>query len=383
MNMKIGIMTMQRIINYGSFLQAYGLKKTIESFGGYEVQFVDYEVGKPIDTLINKPLKSSNRIYNGLRVMFSSKYRKKRRMDIKQNDAFAKYYNKFKEEWLPMLGVTSSMNYKPELDTLVIGSDEVFNCTQSGKEVGYSLQLFGKDHNAKNLISYAASFGSTTLSKLNSCKKTDEIRDCLKRFDAISTRDNNSYKIVKELTGKDPVDNMDPVLVYSFDNEVPNKVDLKNYIVVYAYSGRISIQEAEAIQKFAHKHSKKTVSIGVMQAFTDEYVMADPFELLAYIKNADFVVTDTFHGTVFSIKYQIPFATIIRDSNKQKLTDLLYKFNLQNRAVDSVENLESVLLESIDANSIKRLITEYRCDSLKYLKCNLAYKCKTSNYIVD
>lgn len=51
--------------------------------------------------------------------------------------------------------------------------------------------------------------------------------------------------------------------------------------------------------------------------------------MLAYFINADYVITDTFYGTVFSIKYQIPFATIFRESNKEKLSDLLLSFVFQ------------------------------------------------------
>ena len=185
---------------------------------------------------------------------------------------------------------------------LVIGSDEVFNCTQSNLDVGYSPQLFGYENSAEKLITYAASFGSTTIEKLDKYGKTTEISNLLKEFDAISVRDKNSHDIIKTLTAIDPIDSIDPVLLYDFSNEVDNiDVDLSNYIVVYAYSERINKIEAEAIQAFAHSKGKKTLSIGVKQSFTDLYVNVDPFTLLAYIKNADYVITDTFHGTVFSI----------------------------------------------------------------------------------
>ena len=260
------------------------------------------------------------------------------------------------------------MNLTPQLDTLVIGSDEVFNCTQPGNEVGYSLQLFGKDNNADRLITYAASFGSTTIEKLKKYSKEREIGDSLNKFDAISTRDSNSHYIVEQLSSVDVVDNVDPVIISDYSDEVPKNVDLKDYVVVYAYSGRITEEEAKAIQSFAHKKGKKTLSIGVMQAFTDEYINVDPFTMLAYIKNADYVVTDTFHGTVFSIKYQVPFATIIRNSNKEKLTDLLQKFNLENRTVANICELEKVITRQLDKDLIIKNIEKYKIDAVEYLK---------------
>ena len=366
--MKAGIMSMQRIINYGSFLQAYGLKKTIELLG-HTVEFVDYKIEQPIvKTEVVNSNKYISKIVNGIKVVFSAKYRQKREYEIKQNIAFGEFYTKFYNEWLPLLGVTEEVNLTPQLDTLVIGSDEVFNCTQPGIEVGYSLQLFGKDNNADRLITYAASFGSTTIEKLKKYSKEREIGDLLNKFDAISTRDSNSHYIVEQLSSVDVVDNVDPVIISDYSDEVPQNVDLKDYVVVYAYSGRITEEEAKAIQSFAHKKGKKTLSIGVMQAFTDEYINVDPFTMLAYIKNADYVVTDTFHGTVFSIKYQVPFATIIRNSNKEKLTDLLQKFNLENRTVANICELEKVITRQLDKDLIIKNIEKYKIDAVEYLK---------------
>lgn len=93
--------------------------------------------------------------------------------------------------------------------------------------------------------------------------------------------------------------------------------------------------------------------------------------MLAYFKNADFVVTDTFQGTVFSIKYQIPFATIIRDSNKEILSDLLSKFNLTDRRVNDISDLESILLEELDAELLKKMLLEYSKVAVDYLKSNI------------
>ena len=71
---------------------------------------------------------------------------------------------------MPLLGITDEMNYNPTVDCLVIGSDEVFNCIQKNSNVGYSPELFGKNNHAKKLITYAASFGNTTLEKLENIK---------------------------------------------------------------------------------------------------------------------------------------------------------------------------------------------------------------------
>lgn len=339
--MKIGIMSMQRIINYGSWLQAYGLKSVLESMG-HCVEFTDYLAEPPLMTETSEAAAPASKLSRFVR-MLSPSYRDYRARQIRMNQSFSAFHHRFLDEFLPTLGVTKEQNLCPELDALVIGSDEVFNCTQPGTAVGYSLQLFGRDHRAKKLVSYAASFGSTTMEKLEQFGVREEIGTHLARFDAISVRDENSAGIVTELCGKVPVQNIDPVLLYEFPEAEDISVPLKDYIVVYAYAGRIRDDEAQAIRDFARKHNKKVLTLGFYQPFCDEYVQATPMEVLAYVKHADYVVTDTFHGTVFSIKYQKRFATIIRSSNNNKLTGLLDTFQLGSHCVSELGDLERIL----------------------------------------
>ena len=89
-------------------------------------------------------------------------------------------------------------NYHPEVDVLVIGSDEVFNCLQTNSAVGFSLDLFGKDNRAGKTITYAASFGNTTLEGLKKYKVDNTISSLLKDLSDISVRDRNSGLIVEE-----------------------------------------------------------------------------------------------------------------------------------------------------------------------------------------
>lgn len=138
------------------------------------------------------------------------------------------------------------MNYSPKLDVLVIGSDEVFNCVQNNTNVGFSSELFGVNNNAKKakkVITYAASFGNTTVEKLKKYGVKDEVAGYLQKLDAISVRDANSGRIVKELTGKEPLYNLDPVLAYDFIgkcSDIPANVPEDKYMILYGYDGRFS-----------------------------------------------------------------------------------------------------------------------------------------------
>lgn len=365
-------MSMQRIVNYGSFLQAYGLKQTIENLG-HEVVFVDYHIGSPVALSQTAPqaqsVSSAKKVLN----MLNPSYRKKRKANIENYNIFSEFENKFINEYLPMLNIKKDeFSYQTACDVLVIGSDEVFNCTQSNSLVGFSPELFGEDNNAKRVISYGASFGSTTIEKLEKCNKVEEVKKYLKNnFSAISVRDTNSLKIVSQFTGEIPYLNLDPVLVSDYSSFLNKKIDIDNYILVYDYCDRISDAEAEKITAFAKKVGKTTVSVGCPQKFCDKRLIADPFTLLSYVKNADFVVTDTFHGSVFSTKLNVPFATIVRDSNKEKLTSLLNGLGLDNQIIDNLDNLEKLYNTKVDFSTPNSIIAVERQKTMDYLSSNL------------
>lgn len=368
---KVGIMSMQRIINYGSFLQAYGLKKVIEGLG-YEVEFVDYQVEKTL--ISDKKRSKKERVLKKLQSavkMFSPQYRRWRKKQIRLNETYSDFITAFQEEFFPMLGISNEPQYLLKTDVLVIGSDEVFNCTQMNDKVGYSKQLFGKGCKAEKIISYAASFGNTTYEKLIKFGVDVEIGEMLSKFDAISVRDRNTYKIVNELTGIISNKNIDPVLLYSFPEVDEVKIEQKDYIVVYAYANRITEEEIKAIRIFAAEKKKKILSLGFYQPFCDEWVLASPLEVLAYIKNAEYVITDTFHGTVYSIKYQKKFGTIIRESNKEKISDVLNTFGLESRKITELDNLCNVVDAPIDKKKIFLTIQDEHDRAMKYLTYNL------------
>ena len=173
---KVGIMSMQRIANYGSFLQAYALKQLIEEVG-CNVEFVDYHVGAPV---IVENADSKNKVVRKIKKGLETfRYRD----SLAHKLSFIRYKQSFAQKYMPLLGIADEMNYNPTVDCLVIGSDEVFNCIQKNSNVGYSPELFGKNNHAKKLITYAASFGNTTLEKLEKYKKANEVGALLKKYE--------------------------------------------------------------------------------------------------------------------------------------------------------------------------------------------------------
>lgn len=366
---KIGILSMQRIKNYGSFLQAYALKKILQEMG-HDVEFVDYHIGEPIvkeDNMKNDKIKKILNILKG-------------KESIKQKIQYLFYKKNFAKNYYKILELTKKPNYNPELDVLIIGSDEVFNCIQANKNVGYSLELFGKNNRARKTITYAASFGNTTIEKLKKYGKDKEISELLEKINAISVRDKNSGLIVEKLTNQKVEYNLDPVLIYDYMKKcelIPN-IDIKEkYVIVYAYSGRISAEETNYIRKYAKKNGFKVYAIGGAQKCADKFISCTPFEVLSYFKNAELVITDTFHGSIFSIINHKNFVTLVRKSignaygNEEKLIDLLERLKLKNRIIYNISELEKKVLEKISYSDVEKIINNYRNNTEKYLKENL------------
>lgn len=348
--MRVGIMTMHRIPNYGSFLQAYSLKKMIESLG-HEVVFVDYHVEPDI-------------VHRGEFVAVWRCRLMQLKQDLKATSLgqFAKKIVKgdkptprsvmFSCDYL--LGVTDKRRYNTECDVLVIGSDEVFNCLQRGYNVGYSLELFGRRANAAKVISYAASFGNTTLKKLERYGVAKEIGECLKEMDELSVRDANSATVVEALTGEAPFVHLDPVLVGGAEFDSWSACRETGFVLLYGYSFRFTESECREVLDFAHRRGLKVIAVGEDQPLRDVHARCRPDEVLPYFSAADYVVTDTFHGTIFSVVTHTPFVTLPRGDknghggNVQKLTSLLDRLDLSERRIGSIDALSDVLPREID-----------------------------------
>lgn len=365
MTVKVGILSMQRICNYGSFLQAYGLKKIFEELG-CTVEFADYHPGECLvrnneGTGVSRKMTKVKKIM-GLKAPMMEKLRF---VTFKKN--YAKNYYKY-------LGIDDALHYAPDVDLMTIGSDEVFNCVQDNPNVGFTPELFGVGQTASKIISYAASFGNTTIEKLEKYEVKDKVAEWLKAFDAVSVRDCNSGDIVEALTLSTPEYNLDPVLIFDFVKKckmIPESVPENRYLLLYGYSGRFTEKECAAIRKYANKYRLKILCIGGVQHCCDRFVDCDPFEVIAYFRHADSVITDTFHGTILSVITHQKFVSLIRSSgygNSEKLKDLLNRLSLSDRILKSISKLDDLLAKPIDYTTTDQFIAKERKHTYQYLQ---------------
>lgn len=374
--MKVCILSMQKIPNFGSLLQSYSLKKMLESLG-HDVSFIDIEkIDDDYALMADKSRSFSDEsekqkksvVLNKLSRIdkyFVNRIRIKKRA-LKQRYEFEKFRN-------DCLNIKDSDNYK-NYDVCVIGSDEVFNCLAQAPW-GFTSQLFGNVKQAEKVITYAASCGSTTVSEVPK-NVQNKIRNTFKRVSAFSVRDDNTADFVHALSDKEVIKSLDPVVVGNFDKEIQKTTvscELpKRYAVIYAYYNRIhKSEEIRAIKSFCKNHDLEMVTVGAPQMWIKKHLVLSPFEMLKVFKQADFVITDTFHGTIFSAKYADKFAVIARESNKNKLLDLIDRLGVDQHLLSSMNDLEKAYVSKNDINKVNAYAQKEREKTLEYLKQNI------------
>lgn len=354
--MEVGVLTWFKACNHGAVLQAYALRSVL-TLNGYSVELLDYtrqisDCRNLREKMISKLKKASFNYINNRRII--------RDFDIEKRSIFDKFISENS-----MIGENWRSSH---CDNIIVGSDMVFNLKQ-----GFSPYMFGIDVPYSKIFSYAASAGGSDKKLAMQMGIADEISLALKRFSVIGYRDESTKKFVQAFNpNANFVENIDPVILYGFSKErelwdTGKWKSHKPYILVYAYHGCMDDKkEIQQIKKYARKNDLQIISCGYYHNWCDENINASPYEFIEMFSNANSVVTDTFHGTVFSLIFRIHFVSIIRQ-NGFKLVYLLKTSGLENRIVSQTENLCATLEKPMLWDTYNIWETKNREQSLNYI----------------
>lgn len=353
---KIAILSMQRVVNFGSVLQAYSLRELLREITGETADFLDIEEQPSLPS--RKTVKNSVD-YEAPAAHPSGHLQRAKRWSIARLSSCNKrLIRKFMKTELNLHRTDNEKTY----DCVIIGSDEVFNHRK-----GVCLQLHGQVKQAEKVISYAASCGSAIAEDV-APESVDEVQKAMSSFSAMSVRDEATERYVSVFYPGEVKRHLDPVLIGNLHFRPHRPVILKNYLLVYAYGQRIrTAEEIDAIRSFAKSRGLKIVAMGGSQFWCDLYIPASPFRLLDYFFHADYVITDTFHGAVFSVINQKKFAVIIRKTNREKITSLLGDLGLSARLLADIGRMEETLLKPIDYASVEAILKQERVRTREYL----------------
>jgi hypothetical protein len=251
-----------------------------------------------------------------------------------------------------------------EFDYVVTGSDQVWNPHFIKKmEQYYFLQFVEKEKR----IAYAPSFGVSEISD----DKKEKYREWLNGIPHLSVREKEGAKIIKEFTGKDVPVLVDPTLLLKkeewieISKEHENKPKSK-YLISYFW-GTISKERKELVKKIAKKYNLKIVHIANLS--DKKTYTANPCEFIDYINSASLVLTDSYHGTIFSVLMETPFFVFERIgglSMYSRISTLLDMTKLKNREEKDI-SLNKNLLE-MDFSHVQSILNEERKKSFDYLK---------------
>jgi hypothetical protein len=358
--MKIGILTHYQISNHGGMLQMYGLSQILKKLGGHEIEILRFNrnfdfVEKGFPSQYNLSLK-----YFPVYLSYFLKFGLARTLfNFKKNLLLQKFR---RENFI----LSDIYHRQTNLDAVCIGSDEVFSLEAGVNPIMYSHSL-----NVSLIFSYAPSFGQTDIGLIKEKGCFELIKSGLNRFNFLSVRDETSADAVKTLTGKYPEILFDPVLIYGFIKErnyESGKIPKIPYLLVYSYDINLnSEEEIRSIKLYAKKRNLKIISAAYYHKWCDYNLNLSPLELLLAFKNAECVITDTFHGSVLSILLNKPFAVFTRKINENKISCLLKSLKAEQAKLQNWEMIEKTISYRLDWNEINKTLENERAKSYAYL----------------
>lgn len=356
---KVSVITLHNIKNYGSMLQAYATQEILKS-QGLEVEIVDYT--RPIAKFWNHILGYSTKDNLLVRIM-------KTAVLLPTEIRYALLWKSFKKTYLnssPSSYITNEelkLN-PPQADIYCSGSDQVWN---SGWNGGL-LREFFLDYAPKGKQKYALA-SSIGMSEFDENEKK-ELKALLGDFTAISVRETEGLKMLKGLGVKNAISVIDPTLTVDskFWNELAtHKKRNKPYVLIY------QLGKDSRVDEFAKYMSQKTgievVRICIRYDYILRYgkaVMIPSFEyFLTLFANAEYVITDSFHATCFSINYNRKFWCILPDIYQGRIVDLLAMVNQKQRVVPAnYKNMDITV--GIDYNYVNEVINRYRKETIAF-----------------
>lgn len=348
--MKIGILTHQYINNYGAFLQAYALHEAVQKlFPRDEVEIIDY-------------VNIKHFVINAGGWFRFYKNRENLKCWLQKTGipfTFAKARNR--EMVLSPLCFSAQQINKLGYDSIIVGSDEVWNYKDTK---GNAPIKFGVGLECKNLIAYAPSVGKTT---------TDEILpnyvvEGIKKFKAVSARDDLTFELVSKITRREPMRVLDPTFLSSFP-KADLKATKKPYILFY-YCENLPKEIHNQIFEYAKINSLAVYGAGECdKRYTEITANLTPFEWIEMFRNAEFVFTGTFHGAVFSILNRRQFKVYLtKESRIKKVRALLNELEIDNREMRTGFQFDlNTMKTEINYDSVYDVIENKRKQSLDYL----------------
>jgi heat shock protein HspQ len=358
---KIALMTWHHVNNYGTALQAFALKSVIINLG-YDVDLINYR-RTAILPLRRRTIMAMVKVYLH---QIGSRLHKKQINNNMPSKSFEAFFNnnftytglcKHRQDFNELNGI---------YDGFVCGSDQIWGPEWFDPHYYFD---FVTDHD--RLIAYAPSLAVSHIEEVDTMK---EMTKYISRFRYLSVRESTGQRLVQEMTSRvDVVNSIDPVfLLTSSDwNQIASdKVDVPNrYMLIFFLKNNQAY--FEAAMHYAYEMNLSPVILHCTQSEDNAYANIENPSLndfLAYIREADYVCTDSFHVVAFAIIYNVSFKCFQknriteRNEKNSRITDLLNKLG-----ISSAEYQTNTVCLKIDYSGINTVLEEWKLKSNQYL----------------
>ncbi len=356
--MHIGIITFSWAYNYGAVLQTYALQRVLECIG-HSVEVIDY---RPSWASENKRPPFPKR--PGAAIGFIDHYIRKK--------TFVRFCNK-------KLHLTGKRYAYGEavsgFDCIITGSDQVFNpdIIASGGQLDDTYLLASVAEGTKRL-SYAASFGNSTLAE----EYQERFRTMLGKFSGIGIREESGKKVIADM-GLNAIAVPDPtILLGDFSQLTGIHEPTDDYVLNFIFQPSEAARMAsDVIAGESCRPMRAVTGLRGRIAGRNAFYNLSPENWISVIRNAHFVVTDSFHSTVFCILNHRPFVSLVLDAWggdwSERIKSLLIRLGLGDRLLSAPteEQIKNMYNTPVDWERVDQELAGWRCEGMEFLSDNL------------
>ena len=348
--MKIALLTIWHVGNYGAELQAYATVKALKQLG-HEVTIIDIRENEHVHMSLKSRVASA---VAGC-TLASMRFRK-----------FWRRY--FPDKTRHYRRVEELIQNPPEADVYVAGSDQVWNTDITAEKKLIYFLNFGQENVRR--VSYASSFGKGTWDESEEITQT--VRALLGRFAHLSAREQSGVGLLKSVFGRDGVRVVDPTLLSEDYSELTGKVKSQNTLVYYPLVKYPQLEEF--CRNLSSLMGLKPINANKCIMLTRSIAWRRPSveKWVKDIAEASFIVTPSFHGLAFSLIYRKQFIIINKggaENRKARLTDLLSELGLLDRFFETFEEVwaDRPWERRIDYDAVSEKLAKMRKESINYL----------------
>lgn len=367
----IGLLTMHRVVNFGSVLQAYATQEIVNRLG-YSCTIIDYLYPNSIHHGDKEKWAILVGIYRWMMQWVHGCPGKK------QEEGFKQFRERYLHTTQYFPTYESLQKKPPQFDTYLLGSDQTWNTRHIGHDDTFLLSFTDSPHK----VAYAPSAARNALSK----KYVGAFKKYISKFKAISVREKNTQTLIETLLGEKPPIMLDPTLLLTKEDwhQIGNascfKVKKSPFILVYVlrYSFYPYPLATELIQKIYEKYGYHLVLIRYsmreklsVHDYENLYEGIAPEDFVYLFEQASFVVTTSFHGTAFAVNNNKPFYAIYNpELADDRIISLLREIGLEDRALSVNQPVPSIN-DSIDYDSVNQKLDKLRNRAYNFFKQNL------------